>query len=83
MDLTFLVFHVILIHCAGSNPTPNPTDSSNDEICSGHSSCYDCVGMFAEDGNCHWCPSSGHCEGSGGDMADGKIFAAFRDISLN
>ena len=39
---------------------PDPIDGING-TCSSHGSCYDCVGIFAEEGNCFWCPSIGSC----------------------
>ena len=46
-----------------AQPTRDPTTHGNDdEGCSRHSSCYDCVGLFAEDGDCVWCPKASECQ---------------------
>lgn len=42
----------------------DPEEADDVDVCSDHTSCYDCVGLFAEDGDCYWCPGAGVCESS-------------------
>ena len=65
--LHWLTFLVCLLSCfavdPSDSPTTRPNDFVDDEGCSQHSSCYDCVGLFAEDGDCVWCSKAGECQG--------------------